>query len=200
MRKSALILTLPCLLGACATKPAPFVRVTARDVPGTSLASEGVESVRYPENIKGYPIARYVDPNNSRIMHEGHTVYRVESTAKWDLHPNAPASVQRGPIRRIRDSAKATSPVGDELLVELNRQRETTRAVIEGGKAVSQKLSQLATSVQQTRQLAEQTARLKEEVDTTRQRMEQLEEELRRQQRNAPPTPETPPLDSKSDW
>ena len=200
MKKAALLIAMPCLLVACATKPTPLIRVTARGVPGTTLTSEGTESVRYAENIKGYPLARYIDPNNSRIMHEGHTVYRVESTPKWNLHPNQPTSVPRGPIRRVRDSAKATSPVGDELLVELNRQRETTRAVIQGGEAVSQKLNQLAASVQQTRQIAEQNAQLKQEVDTTKQRLEQLEEELRRQQRSAPPTPTRSPKDSKSDW
>jgi len=200
MKKAALLIAMPCLLVACATKPTPLIRVTARAVPGTTLPSEGMESVRYAENIKGYPLARYIDPNNSRIMHEGHTVYRVESTPKWNLHPNQPTSVPRGPIRRVRDSAKATSPVGDELLVELNRQRETTRAVIQGGEAVSQKLNQLAASVQQTRQIAEQNAELKQEVDTTKQRLEQLEEELRRQQRSALPTPTRSPKDSKSDW
>lgn len=200
MRKLALLIAMSCVLGACATKPTPLVRVSARDVPGTTLPSERMESVRYAENIKGYPLARYIDPNNSRIMHEGHTVYRVESTPKWNLHPNQPTPIPRGPIRGIRDSAKVTRPVGDELLVELNRQKETTRAVIQGGEAVSQKLNQLAASVQQTRQIAEQNAQLKQEVDTTKQRLEQLEEELRRQQRSAPPTPATSPKDNKSDW
>jgi hypothetical protein len=34
------------------------------------LPSDAIESVRYAENIKTYPLGRYVDPNNSRIMHE----------------------------------------------------------------------------------------------------------------------------------
>lgn len=198
--KVALVIAMSCLLAACATKPMPLVRVTSRNVPGTTLPSEGMESVRYAENIKGYPLARYVDPSNSRVMHEGHTVYRVESTAKWNLHPNPAVFVPRGPIRHIRDSAKATSPVGDELLVELNRQRETTRAVIEGGQAISQKLNQLGASMQQTRQLAEQTTQLKEEVDTTKLRLERLEEELRGRQSTTPLQPPLTPLDNKSDW
>jgi hypothetical protein len=45
-------------------------KTAARSVSGTTLPSDAIESVRYAENIKTYPLGRYVDPNNSRIMHE----------------------------------------------------------------------------------------------------------------------------------
>ena len=54
-------------------------------VSGTTLATEDMESVRYGENLKAYSIGRYVDPNDGLVMHEAHTVYRVETTAKWNL-------------------------------------------------------------------------------------------------------------------
>ena len=60
------------LLTACASQPKPHVRA----IPGTVLPSEGVESVRYSENIKAYPIGRYIDPNDTLVMHERHTNLR----------------------------------------------------------------------------------------------------------------------------
>ena len=123
----AILISLPFLLVACATKPPRVVDMTALSVPGTTLPSDGIESVRYAENIKTYPLGRYVDPNNSRIMHEGHSIYRVEKTAKWNLHPNEPVSVPLGPITHVRDSARTASPIGDELVAELNRQKEATK-------------------------------------------------------------------------
>ena len=169
------------ILAACASRPMPAMRTGAHDVPGTALPSKGVESVRYAENIKSYPLGRYVDPGNSRIMHEGHSIYRVETTPKWNLHPNEPVSVPLGPVIRIRDSARTTSPVGDELLAELNRQKEATKTVIQGGQVVSQKLGELTTALQATQQVAVQNAQLKQEVNTTKQRLDALEEELRKQ-------------------
>ena len=198
--KFAFLIPIPFLLAACATKPARVVNMGSRAVPGTTLPSAGVESVRYAENLKAYPLGRYIDPNNSRIMHEGHSIYRVETTAKWNLHPNAPTSVPLGPVR-VRDTAKASSPVGNELLAELNQQKEATKAVMQGGQVVTQKLNELAGKLQQTQQMAAQTAQLRQEVSTTRQRLDALEDELRKQQRSVrTQQPTDRPKDDKTGW
>ena len=160
-----------------------------------------MESVRYAENIKAYPLGRYVDPNNRRIMHEGHSIYRVETTAKWNLHPNELVSLPTGPVAHVRDSARQPSTVGDELFAELNQQKAATRAVIQGGQAVSQKLGELAGRLQQTQEIAAQNSQLRQEINTTRQRLDALEESLRLQQRAARDTPPAKgPKDDKTDW
>ncbi len=198
--KLALLISMPFVLIACATKPACLVDMSARAVPGTTLPNDCIESVRYAENIKTYPLGRYVDPNNSRIMHEGHSIYRVEKTAKWNLHPNEPVSVPLGPITHIRDSARTASPIGDELVAELNRQKEATKTVIQGGQVVSQKLGELTTALQKTQQVAAQNAQLKQEVNTTKQRLDALEDELRKQPTlTAPPANKTR-TDDKPEW
>lgn len=199
--KLILLIPVTLLFASCASRHAPVVRVTPCAVPGTTLPSEGMESVRYGENIRAYPIGRYIDPNNRRIMHEGHTLYRVESTAKWNLHPNQRVAVPLGPIARIRDSARTAGALSDELTMELNRQRDATKAVIQGGQVVAQKLDQLTSSVQQTKQVAAQNSALQQEVNTTKQRLDALEEELRRKQRAeraAAPVPAQSP--DKSEW
>lgn len=196
--KLILLISLPILLAACATRHAPVVKISPYAVPGTTLPSEGIESVRYAENIKAYPLGRYVDPNNSRIMHEGHSIYRVETTAKWNLHPNAPVSVPLGPVR-VRDTAKTASSVGNELVAELNQQKEATKAVMQGGQVVSQKLGELASKLQQTQQIAEQNAQLKQEVDTSKKRLDALEEQLRSKQSTTTPK-QQPEQFEKPEW
>lgn len=199
--KLPFLILLPLLLAACATKHAAVVRVHPYAVPGTTLPSDGIESIRYAENMKAYPLGRYIDPNNSRIMHEGHTVYRVETTAKWNLHPNQPVVVPLGPATRVRDVSQATAPLRDELTMELNRQRQVTQSVITSGQTVSEKLQQLASSIEQTRHLAEQNAQLQQEMNTTTQRIGALEEELRRKQRAERTTaPAATPKDENSEW
>ena len=199
MKRAALFL-LPFMLVACATKPACIMDAGARSVPGTTLPSDGIESVRYAENIKAYPLGRYVDPNNSRILHERHSIYRVETTAKWNLHPNEPVSMPLGPVH-IRNSARTTAPIGDELVAQLNQQKEATKAMVQGGQAVSQKLGELASRMQQTQEIAAQNAALKQEVNTAKQRLDALEEELRKQQRTARvPQPNDRTKDDKTDW
>ena len=192
------LLFLPMILAACASRPTPPMRMSAHDVPGTALPGKGVESVRYAENIKAYPLGRYVDPSNSRIMHEGHRIYRVETTPKWNLHPNESVVVPLGP-RRVRDSARVASPVGDELIAELNQQKEATKAMMQGGQLVTQKLGELAGKLQQTQQVAAQNIQLKQEVDTAKQRLDALEEQLRAKPPTAPAKPQSEPFE-KSKW
>lgn len=197
--KALLIPLTVLLLAGCASKRAPSVAVRPRAVSGTTLPSEGIESVRYAENIKAYPLARYVDPNNRRLMHEAHTIYRVVTTPRWNLHSNQLAAVQRGPATRTSNTVSETAPARDELIVELNRQKEATKAVIQGSQTVSQKLGQLGESVQQTKQVAAENVILRREVDATQQRLNALEGELRRQKQSRPSSPAEDPSE-KSDW
>ncbi|MEO8350132.1 MAG: hypothetical protein ABI680_00285 [Chthoniobacteraceae bacterium] len=160
-------------------------------VPGTTLPSESMERVRYAENIKAYPLGRYIDPNDRLVMHEAHTLYRVESTGKWNLHPNEGARAFRGPLR-MPDAARAASPVNEELVAEINRQKQATRTLIQGSQVVSQELQNLSQGVKASQELVAEGARLKAEVQKAKMRLDALEEELRRQPAASVPTSTNP--------
>lgn len=171
-------------LTACASNPKP--RVTQmKAVPGSVLPTEGIESVRYSENIKAYPIARYIDPNSSLVMHERHTVYRVETTAKWNLNPNGPVTVPLGPPVAVIDPARRDAPVNAEVVAEVNRQKAATQALLDQGAKFDQTLSQLSGAFQVTKQLGEQNVQLREELTSTQKRLDALEQELRKKQADA---------------
>lgn len=42
-------------------------------------------ALRTPEIVKAYPVGRYIESDSGRVMHEKHTVYRVEGDAGWNL-------------------------------------------------------------------------------------------------------------------
>lgn len=169
-------------LTACVPKP----RVTVMNVvPARAKPTEGVESVRYSENIKAYPVGRYVDPSNSLVMHERHTVYRVETTAKWNLNPNAPVAVPLGPAVGLIDPARRNAPVNAEVLAEVNRQKAATQALLDQGARFDQTLSQLSGALQVTTQLGQQNRQLRDELTTAQKRLDALELELRKKQADA---------------
>jgi hypothetical protein len=172
------------LLSACASKPQ--VVHMPKSVPGTVLPTERMESVRYGENIKGYPVGRYIDPHDNLAMHERHTVYRVETTAKWNLHPNVPVAVPLGPPLQIIDPAKRDAPVSAEIIAEINRQKAATQALLQQGTRLDQTLSQISGAFQVTKQLGEQNQQLKQELSTAQKRLDLLEQELRKKQAEAP--------------
>lgn len=186
-------------LAACASNRPPSVMQMPRPVAGTTLPSEGIESVRYSENIKAYNVGRYVDPGSRLVMHERHVVYRVETTAKWNLHPNTPATIALGPAVQIIDPARKDGPTTAEVVAEVNRQKAVTQTVIQQGQRLNESLAQISSALDAGKQVAEQNRQLKTELDQTKQRLDLLEAELRRQQQASPAqrgTPET----SNQDW
>jgi hypothetical protein len=173
------------LLASCASKPAQRIVPITPEISGRVLKRGETASIRHPEVIKAYPVGRYTDPRRRGVMHESHTIYRVESSPKWNL--TRPPRTPTIPIPTTADS----KPSGSELTVELNRQRQATQAVIQGGQVVSDKLTEMTAALQQNRALAEQNAAMRKELQTTRQRLETLEDEMRSQLPDLPkPAPE----------
>jgi len=84
-----------CLGAGCATRRESTPK-TATVVPGTSLPTSRMASVRTPEVVKAYPVGRYTDPNYPDEMHERHTVYRREQSPDWNYLPDPPATLPAG--------------------------------------------------------------------------------------------------------
>ncbi|MCI0747749.1 MAG: hypothetical protein L0Y58_20270 [Verrucomicrobia subdivision 3 bacterium] len=69
------------LVASCASRPQFVLR------PTPPPAVEPIEAVRYGEVVRAYHVGRFVDPNHPETMHEQHPVYRIEVSARWNLHP-----------------------------------------------------------------------------------------------------------------
>src|SRR5438105_8308469 len=110
-----LLLILPIAISGCATRPAEVGQAAPASRPTASLPVEDVNGVRYAESVEAYPISRYIDPNSPGIMHEGHTVYRIATTPRWNLRSNSPATVPAGARVAHQDAALNQAPVNDEL-------------------------------------------------------------------------------------
>jgi len=167
------------LLAGCASE-----RVVKMPPPvsGRVLPPEQQEAVRYPESVKAYPVGRYVDPNNRFVMHEQHTIYRVETTTKWNLHPDGSPAVSLGPPVAIVDSAKCPAPVNAEVIAEVNKQRAATQALLDQNARLNRSFSQLTGAFAVLKQVSEQNLQLKQELTTAEKRMDALEEALRNKQ------------------
>ena len=157
----------------------PHVVQMPTPVPGTTLSPDEMESVRYAETIKAYPIGRYIDPNDGDIMHEAHVIYRVETTAKWNLHPDGAGAIPFGPPVAIVDSAHYNAPVNAEVIAEVNKQKLATQALLQQSAKFNQSLSQLVGAFQVVQQVDEQNLQLKQEMTVTEKRLDALEDQLR---------------------
>jgi len=152
------------LLSACSTP-----KLALRPLPPPSAA--GNSAVRYPEVVRAYHVGRYAEPNDDLVMHEQHTVFRVEENTRWDLHPGSGGGSAIIP----RDAAFSPAPVNDDILAEVNSQRLATAQIMGQSRALSSALMQFQSALQQTKTNWQQTAALRAIVSAMQQRLDAIE-------------------------
>jgi len=157
-------------LSACSTAPKLVLR------PQQPPPFADNSSVRYPEIIHAYHVGRYAEPNDDLVMHEQHTVYRVEENSRWDLRTTTMGNNSAFPAMPLnRDAAFSPVPVNDDILAEVNSQRLATAQIMGQSRTLSAALMQLQNALQQTRTNWQQTAALRATVSDLKQRLDALE-------------------------
>jgi hypothetical protein len=159
-------------VASCASRPQVVVR------PLPTPAIEPIESVRYGEVVRAYHIGRYVDPNHPETMHEQHPVYRVEVSARWNLHP--------GPLNTANllnpppDAAFVPPPTNDVLVAEMNRQREATVRVMQEAGKLAGSYGELQGVLTEMKNVARTSALLNQRFATNESRIVELERGLQK--------------------
>jgi len=157
------------LLSACSTP-----KLALRPSPAPSAA--GNSAVRYPEVIRAYHVGRYAEPNDDLVMHEQHTVFRVEENTRWDFRPDNVEKNSLLPATPVaRDAAFSPAPINDDILAEVNSQRLATAQIMMQSRTLSAALMQFQNALQQSRTNLQQTAALRATVSDMKQRLDALE-------------------------
>ena len=146
-------------------------------------------TLRTSEQLKEYRFGRYVDPGDSMVMHEGHHVYRLETSAGWNL------TIFVGPGPTPRVTTAMTTSKRDAVLIELNKERVATRAFAEQTAALNQHLAAMTQAVAKTKDVAEQNAALQREIATVRDRLDSLDGQMREQKPIGTASPQPSPAD-----
>jgi len=138
------------LLVGCASSLHPTVDVSPGPLPQKHDASDPA-SVRTPEKLKAYPVGRYEDPNDPDLMHEGHTVYRAETSPDWNTDPNAPTSLPMGPGEMATaDPSQQHIALTAELEQRLKREEQLLQTTYEQNERLAQEIAKLEEREQHT--------------------------------------------------
>lgn len=157
-------------VASCASRPQIVVR------PAPPAAVEPVEAVRYSEVVRAYYIGRFVDPNHPETMHEQHPVYRIESSARWNLHLGSAHTVNL--LNPPPDAAFAPPPANDAMTAEMNRQREATARVMSEAVRLSQSYDELQKVFSEMKTVARNNALIGARLANTEQRVADFGKEL----------------------
>jgi hypothetical protein len=114
------------------------------DVPDTA-------SVRTPEQLKAYPVGRYEDPDDPDVMHEGHTIYRAETSPEWNTAPNEPTSLPLGPGEMATaDPSQQHTALTAELEQRLKQEDQLLQTTYEQNERLAQEIGKLEEQQQHT--------------------------------------------------
>jgi hypothetical protein len=132
--------------------------------PAVAQESSGSNSVRQGETIKAYGVNRYVDANDSRMMHERHAVYRLEQQPAWVTRsPKSQNEILLGPVVGLKKPEYAPEPLPGETTRDLVTTKHKTEQAAEDIKVVREGQEKLAASVQS---LAKQTVEAQQKLTT----------------------------------
>jgi hypothetical protein len=110
---------------------------------GHALADAKAASIRFPEKEKAYPVGRYQDPDDPTVMHEGHTIYRAETSPSWNLAPNAPTDLPLGPTDAVADPDREHVALTAELEQKLKQEDQLLQVTYEQNQRLADEIKNL---------------------------------------------------------
>jgi hypothetical protein len=142
-----------------------------------SSASGTAGNLRQSETVKAYGINRYIDPSDSRVMHERHAVYRLEQQPAWITRsPRNQNEVILGPIVGLRKPEYAPEPVPGEISREILQARRGLQEANEGMKDMRESQEKLTSNVEtMAKNTAEAERKLTGVVSVLNERVKHLE-------------------------
>ena len=157
-------------------KSAPKPRALYVPVPEPNLPASANGSIWVPDQFSSYSIGRYVDPHDPGVLHDAHTLYRRETTGRWNLAPAYSLPLVSAEMKHD------TIMLRDALTAELNRQRATSEALIAQARTLDQHLRELNAQSQEFHNVLQQSYQLRGQLMLVSNRLESIEGQLRNQQ------------------
>jgi hypothetical protein len=151
------------LAAGCAAKNEARSMRSVR-VAGSGIVESNMSKIRTQETVKAYPVGRYTDPNFPDQMHERHTIYRREQSARWNYRPSKPYVLPLGPV-------VATSNPSPSYFVKTNAEQITAQqkayaeSLLEQNIALKKRIDALQEKHSTIKDLQTEIERLKKDLD-----------------------------------
>jgi len=117
-------------------------------------------------------------------------VWRIETSARWDYHPNPQGASAPALPPTPRDPAFAPLPVNDAILAEVNAQKAASARIMAQAEALSAALAQFQGTLQAAKNNLQETSALRATLLDLKQRLDALETAQRSVSLPASPTNE----------
>jgi hypothetical protein len=160
-----------------ASRKRPSIDTMAREQSAASTPIGSTAGLRETESIKVYGMNRYIDPADSRIMHERHAIYRLEQQPVWiSRSPKYRNEVILGPIVGLKKADYAPEPLPGETSREIVHARRGVEQANDSINAVRESQQKLANSIESlAKGTAEAERKLTSVISILNERVKHLE-------------------------
>ena len=169
------------MLCGCKTEELPeppreYINVPIQYVAG-AIPADSQEKVMSNPNLRAYAIGRYVDPG-LRVMHEQHSVSRVERLPAWNLipQPDADPVLRAQKMRQERYANAATGQI-ERATAEVRSTQRMVNSLIEGQALQKEQAAELVSSLEA---MKKRYGVLSENILRTSEFARKLEEEVKK--------------------
>ena len=183
MSRPALIAGLGIVIVACRSQPQAIIvpvpqskqSIAKTEVSNAPLGSRA--NVRSSESVKVYGINRYVDPNDPRILHERHAIYRLEEQPSWVTRSRSSHDqVLLGPLIGLKRPEYTPEALPGETARDLAKAKQDLKTNEEALHSLQQNQQDLTRNVETlTAQTVDSQKKLTEIVSVLNDRIKQLE-------------------------
>jgi hypothetical protein len=138
---------------------------------------ESVANVRSSGSVKVYGMNRYVDPNDPRILHERHAIYRLEEQPRWVTRSRSSRDeVLLGPLLGLKRPEYTPEALPGETARDLAKTKQDLKTSEEALHTLHQNQQDLARNVETlAAQSVDSQKKLTEIVSILNDRIKQLE-------------------------
>ena len=181
--RPALIAGFGIVIVACRSQPQAIIvpvpqskqLIAKTEVSNAPLGSRA--SVRSSESVKVYGINRYVDRNDSRILHERHAIYRLEEQPGWVTRSRSNHDqVLLGPLLGLKRPEYTPEALPGETTRDLAKTKQDLKTSEEALHNLQQSQQDLTRNVETlTAQTVDSQKKLTEIVSVLNDRIKQLE-------------------------
>ena len=183
--------------------PREYINVPIQYVAG-AIPADSQEKVMSNPNLRAYAIGRYVDPG-LRVMHEQHSVYRVEQMPAWNLipQPDADPVLRAQKMRQERYANAATGQI-ERATAEVRNTQRLVKSLVEGQALQKEQAAELVSNLEAMKKrygvlsenilrTSEFAKKLEEEVKKLKGENEMLRLQMRNSNRTSAHSPEVQP-------
>jgi hypothetical protein len=188
MKPILLFLPVLCLAACAGQQPTGTATSSVEHAASLPLADD----VREPSHIHTYVVNDYIDPNNPRVLHQGHPVDVVEQDEQWNLNSSDISEGNYGPVVSATDPNAAANPYSAEFETELAQQRDQYRQLAALGTQMTSEMGRL-------QDMAQKEADAVSENASIRNRLEDMQHEIDGL-KPRPTRPVAPNAPKKSSW